>query len=122
MEVLSILAWIIIAASLVKMITILISPNAWINFVKNFYNKPQLTSWIGLILAAVVLYLLINAGITIIEILAVMVFLALLMIAGLASYMPKLLKGVNLKKILAEQWYYVIAWLALIIWGILELV
>jgi hypothetical protein len=118
---LELLAWIIIVASLIKMIIILVSAKSWMNFAKKVYDKPQLTSWIALILAAVVLYYLIGAGITITQILAVTVFMALLFMAGLSSYIKKIIKDVNLKTVLKEQWYYVLAWLALIVWGIIEL-
>ena len=119
--ILATLAWIIIALSLIKMLVILVSAKTWLNFAKKVYNKPQITSWIALILAAVVLYYIVQAGMTIIQILAVTAFVALLLMAGLSSYVKKIIKDVKLKAIFKEQWYYVLAWLALIIWGIVEL-
>jgi hypothetical protein len=91
------------------------------NFAKKVYSNPNIASWVALILALVVLYYLVQAGITITTILAVTVFVALVFIAGLASYVKKIIKDVNLKTILKDQWYYVLLWLALIIWGIVEL-
>lgn len=120
-EILQILAWIIIVASLIKMLVILVSAKSWMNFAKKVYSNPNIASWVALILALVVLYYLVQAGITITTILAVTVFVALVFIAGLASYVKKIIKDVNLKTILKDQWYYVLLWLALIIWGIVEL-
>lgn len=61
------------------------------------------------------------AGIGIVEIFAVMAFLALLIASSLAAYMKKLMKGIDFKDILKEQWLPIVAWVALTIWGIVAL-
>ena len=86
------IALIVIVAGLIKMFVLLIKPQAWMNFAKRIYSKPQIVKFIGLILAVVVFYYLYGAGITVIEILAVTAFLALLMIIALAGEVEYLIK------------------------------
>lgn len=116
-----ILASIVVALAVIKFFFIFTSPNKWLNFAKKVYAKPKIVSYVSLILAAVVLYYLVLAGIGIIEILAVMAFLALLIASSLAAYMKKLMKGIDFKDILKVQWLPIVAWVALIIWGIVAL-
>ena len=116
-----ILASIVVALAVIKFFFIFTSPNKWLNFAKKVYAKPKIVSYVSLILASVVLYYIVLAGIGIVEILAVMAFLACLIASTLAPYMGKLLKGVSFDKIVKEAWLVIVAWLALIIWGIIAL-
>ena len=84
---LEILALILIVIGIIKMVVILIiSPKTWFKFAKKVYTKPTIVSIVALILGAVVLYYLVGAGVTIIHILAVMVFLALFATVGFAKF------------------------------------
>ncbi len=121
MNVIEILALILIVISAVKILTILVAPKSWLNFAKKFYVKPRVTSAIALVLAAVLLYFLIGAGITIVEILAIALFVAMLLLIGLSLYMKEMMKKIDSKKILKEQWLYTLIWVALLAWGIYEL-
>jgi len=50
--------------------------------------------------------------------------MALLVAVGLANHVKQILKFYekkNFKKILAEQWLYMILWIVLLIWGLKEL-
>ena len=109
------LAAILIVVSVVKLVVIFISPGSWLNFAKKIYAKPTQISVIFLILAAIVLYYLLNAGVTIVEILAIMLFVALLIGVGMAKYANVMLKNIDSKTVLKEQWLYVLIWIILLI-------
>ena len=115
------LATIIIAFSIVKVLFILFKPAKWFTFTKKIYQKTIVTQGVLLILGGYVLWILINNGITIIEIFAVMTFLALLFAFGLAPYAPKLLKIIKPKDVLKENWFYTLIWILLLLWGIYAL-
>jgi len=119
------IALIVIIVSLIKMLTILVKPQSWMNFAKGIYSKPQLTSLIALILAGVVLYYLVQSGMTIIQILAVTAFVALLVMVGLASEVGPLMKKyetmVKKGKLWKEYWLYALIWVLLLVWGAWEL-
>jgi len=87
----NIFAGLLILLTAVKIITILIKPQAWIQFTSKFYSNPQLTSIISLVLAAIILFFLISSGLNIVQILAVALFVALLMLSGLAPYVKQLI-------------------------------
>ena len=118
---LEILATILIAFSVIKLIVILISPQSWLRFAKKIYIRPTVTSAVAFMLAAVVLYFLITSGVSIVHILAVALFIALIIVIGMARYADQLINwvvGQDLKIILREQWLYTLIWLALLAWGI----
>jgi len=120
-----IIALIVIMASAIKMLVLLVHPKSWMNFAKGFYSKPGVAKLGSFILALVVLYYLLGAGITIIQILAVTAFVALLIVIGLADEVPyfikkseAMIKEGNLWK---EYWFYTLVWIALLGWGVKEL-
>ena len=118
------IAAIFVLVGILKLLFIFFSPKTWFGFAKKVYSKPKVISFISLILAAVVLYYLLGAGITILQIFAVMTFMVLLVAVGLANHVKQILKFYekkNFKKILAEQWLYMILWIVLLIWGLKEL-
>ena len=119
------LALIIILFSAIKIVVILAKPSAWADFVKKIWANPMVTSIISLILAAVVLYYLVWVeGLTIVQILAVTAFVALLMAVGIGMYAKEVVGMATrmLKKgILKRAWFYTLLWVALIAWGAYEL-
>jgi len=119
------IALIVIIAAVIKMIVLLVNPKAWMNFAKNIYSKPDLTSLVALILAVVVLYYLLQSGITIVQILAVTAFVVLLIMIALAKEIQPLMKKyeVMIKKgnLWKEYWLYTLIWVALLAWGAWEL-
>ena len=119
-----IIALILIIAGIIKMFFLAINPNAWMNFAKTIWSKPRLTQIIALILAGIVFYY-ISRELTIIQILAVTLFVALLMAVGLADeieYLVNKYKSIIKKRSLWKHyWLYVIIWLALLIWGLISL-
>lgn len=119
-----ILALILIIVAVIKLAIFLYKPTLWVDIVENMYSAPQLIAYIGLGSALVVLYFLVNAGLTIVEILAVSLFIALLMVTGLANYADEAIAWVreqDISVMLKKSWIYILAWILLIVWGVSEL-
>jgi len=119
------IALIIIVITAIKILVLLVKPMAWMNFAKKIYlTNPTLTQIISLVLAAVVLYYLLQE-ITIIQILAVMAFISLLLVMGLAPIMGNLIKKyegiIKRGNIWKDSWLYTLIWIALMAWGVKEL-
>ncbi len=121
---LEILALILIVATAIKLVIFLVNPEWWYSFIGGIYSKPPLASFIAFVLAMIVLYLLLASGVTIVEILAVCLFVALLIAVGLSKYADKLIpwvKGKNIVFVLKEIWLYTLVWLLLLAWGVGEI-
>ncbi len=121
---LEILALILIAITVIKLIVFLINPQLWYRFVEKLYVKPQLVSVVALLLAALVLYFLVVSGVTIVEILAVCLFVVLLMAIGIAKYADKIIgwaKEQDIVFIIKELWLYTLVWILLLAWGIQQI-
>lgn len=120
-----IIALVIIIFSVIKMFVLLVNPKAWMNFAKGIYAKPNVTSFGAFVLGAIVLYYLIQSGITIVEILAVTAFVSLLIMIGLAKEIGPLIKKYEamIKKgnLWKEYWFYILIWVILLAWGVWEL-
>ncbi|MBT4334373.1 hypothetical protein HOD61_00985 [archaeon] len=115
------IALIIIAASIIKLVVLAINPKKWMNFSKAIYSKPHRIRIVGTFLAALVLYYLIGAGITIVEIFAVMAFMACLLMIGFASFGSELIKKFKIINIWKDYGYYILIWVILLLWGLKEL-
>ena len=119
-----ILALILIVFSIIKLVVILISPNAWFGFARKVYIKPEITSATATVLAAIVLYYLISSGVTITKVLATTLFIALLIVIGFAKYADQIsdwAEKQDMQGILMKQWFYTLIWVALLLWGIQEI-
>ncbi|MBI2103176.1 hypothetical protein HYT55_05010 [Candidatus Woesearchaeota archaeon] len=119
-----ILATIIIAIAVIKLVVLSISPKAWYSFAGKLYTKPKVTSFIALVLAGIVFYFLQRAGTGIIEVFAVMLFVSLLMVVSLARYVKTIIEFYtkkSKKNLWKEHWLDTLAWIVLLIWGIKEL-
>ena len=122
--ILEILALILIAVTVIKLIIFLINPQLWYSFIGGIYSKPAIASLTAFVLAMIVLYFLLVSGVTIVEILAVCLFVALLISVGLSKYADKLIPWVkeqNIVFILKEVWLYTLVWLLLLAWGVGEI-
>jgi hypothetical protein len=119
------IALVLIIFSAIKITVLLVSPKSWMNFSKGVYAKPGVTSFAAFVLAAIVLYYLLQAGFGIIDILAVTAFVALLIMIGLAKEVKPLLKKydamVRKGNLWKEYWFYTLIWVALLVWGVKEL-
>ena len=120
-----IIALVIIIFSVIKMFVLLVNPKSWMNFAKGIYAKPNVTSFGAFVLGAIVLYYLIQSGITIVEILAVTAFVALLVLFGMAKEVGPLMKHfeamVKKGNLWKEYWFYTLIWVILLAWGVKEL-
>jgi len=119
-----ILAAILIFIALAKIIMVVVNPTAWMNLINKVYSVPAIVSSVGFLLSLLVLYFIVNSGISIVEILAVCLFVALLMVAGLANYANEfsaLIERQGVIQIMKKMWLYFTAWIFLIGWGIYAL-
>lgn len=122
---LEILALAMIATVAIKELIFLIAPKSFLNFSGKFHSNPIFIQGISLALAGGVLYLLIQSGLTIVHILAVMVFVLLLLVLGMTKHLNLILKSDKdqMKKgnYWRENWLYNFIWLILLIWGLKEI-
>jgi len=120
-----VLAGLLIVLACVKLLVVFVDAKLWLRFVKRIYARPAITSLVALLLAAVVLYLLLRSGLTIVQVLAVTVFVALLLVVGIAPYARALfdwLETQSLPAMLRQQWLYIVIWVLLMAWGAIALV
>ena len=120
-----IIALILIAIATIKMLVLVIKAQAWMNFAKWLYKRPPVTKFVGAILAGVILYYLINSGMTIVQILAVSAFMAMLFVVGLAEDVKPFIKKyeaqIKAGKMWRKHWFYTLIWIAILVWGVLVL-
>ena len=94
------------------------------NVVRKIYGKPGVLTIVSLLLGSLVLYYLIQE-ITIVQILAVMMFLMLLMLVSVSIYSQEFLAMADTiyrdGNILKKSWLPLVIWIALILWGLKEL-
>jgi len=120
-DVTQVLALIFISVAALKILVILIKPSAWGKVIKKVWKNSNVMMVICLVLAALVLYLLLGEGFTLIDIFAVALFVSLLAGAGIAMYSQdvvvfatRLLKG---REIVKKSWLYILIWVILILCG-----
>jgi Ca2+/Na+ antiporter len=123
--VVEIFALIVAVIAIIKILVLISKPKSWLDMVKPFYNNSVLTMIVALILAAVVLYYLVNNGVGIVQIFAVMLFVALLACMTMSLYMKDMLKMaeklVKDKQFLKKAWLPILIWLALSIWALVKI-
>lgn len=114
------IAGIVAILSLVKILVLLIDRSKWHKHVVKpvFGSNSGLTSVITLVLAAVVLYYLLQS-LTIVHIFAVMAFFGLLIMFGFVHYQKELMGFVD--KIYKKDfggwlWFYIVIWVVLSVW------
>lgn len=119
------LALIVVIIGVVKIATLLIKPMAWFGLAEKIYSNQIITTVLATILAGGSLYLLIDAGITITQIFAVMFFMITFMAIGIAAYGKEILpfakKLIKSKKLIARSWFYIVVWLAISAWVVYEI-
>ena len=119
-----ILAVLLILLAVVKLILLSINAPTWLAAAKTLYARPTVTTTVSYLLAGVVLYVLLQSGLTIVQVLAVCLFVVLLLIPGLAPYMDELLRGLEgktFRQLLRDQWLYTLVWMILLGWGLCAL-
>jgi hypothetical protein len=108
---------------LIKIIVILVNKEGWWPVVKGAWSRPGLTGAVSLILAAIVLWYLLQE-LTIVQILAAMAFTALLMVFAFIQYSDELLalaKKILKKKFSGWLWLYIVIWVVLLLWALYEI-
>ena len=119
-----ILAGTLVMLSAIKLLVIAANAKTWVSFAKRLYSHPNLVVVISIALAGFVLHLLLISGLTIVQILAVSLFVSLLMTAGIAPYSSLIFavfETESLTDILSRQWLYILIWLLLLVWGAYEI-
>jgi hypothetical protein len=117
-------AAVLILLTVVKLIVLSVNAQAWLTAMKVLYARPMLTALVSYALAGLVLYGLLESGLTIVQILAVCLFVVLLIMPGFAPYMGEVLPGLEGKtlwQLLRGQWLYTVVWVMLLGWGSYEL-
>lgn len=119
-----IMALIVVLAAAIKILVILVNPKSWLGIVNKVWSKPVLTGLISLILAGVVLYYLIQE-LTIVQIFAVILFIALISATSMAVYAKDFIamaqKFAKDRSFLKKAWLAVLIWIILILWALKEL-
>lgn len=113
-----IIALILVVLTLIKIIIVLFSKKSWLKVSSGIYDNGKVWSWIALVLAAVVLYYLLQS-MTIVSIMAAAAFTALLMAFAFLQYakeMKTLATKMLKQKLSGGLIFYIIIWLALVLW------
>ena len=94
---LEIIAGVLIILTMLKVIILYTKPAIWLGSVKKLYTHLRQSSPIALLLAAIVLFFLINAGVRIVDILVVTLFIGLLACVACLGYCRnfQLVKNLN---------------------------
>ena len=124
MDAIGIFALVAAVAALVKILTIIIKPKAWLNLTEKIWRAPNIVMIVCLVLAAFVFYNLIQE-LTMVEIFAVMLFVALLGGVSIGSYHKEFIgvasKMLKDRKSLRKAWISLVVWLFLALWALKEL-
>lgn len=119
------IAFILIVGAIIKMFVLWINPKAWFDFANGFYKNVVIAQIIGMVLATIIFYYLIQGGVTIVQILAIMAFLAMILVVGLASELDILVKRykslIRSGKLWKKYWLYILIWIILLVLGAKEL-
>lgn len=121
---LEILAVFMIVLAVIKLIVLYTKPEIWIKAVKKMFAFPQVSALIALSLAGVVLFFLLNAGIRLVDILVVTLFISLMMMAGLAPFSDDLFTWIekqDLHGLLNKMWLYSLVWVVLLVGAVVEI-
>ena len=119
-RIIDLLAALLILLAIVKVIVLSIHATAWLNGAKALYANRRMATIVFYLLAGLVLYGLLVSGLTILQILAVSLFVALLLLPGFSPYMGEVLhqlEGKTFGQIMREQWLYTLIWTVLLVWG-----
>lgn len=125
MSSIEIIALVVVLLSVIKIVFLLLSPEAWVRNVGKLWTRPSVTTAVSLILMLVVLkYLLVE--LTIVEIFATFAFAALFMRLMLAPYAREFYevttRNIDPRTYLRKSWLPTLLWLGLSVWVITELI
>jgi len=119
-----ILALIVAVMGAVKLVFVFVKPAAWMGVVKKVYGKPVYTMGAAIILGVIILTFLLEE-LTIVDIFAVMSFIMVLMMLGVAALGDEVIalsdKVLQNKDMIKKMWLSAVVWAILIIWVLLEI-
>ncbi len=120
-----IIALIMVLVGLIKMLVLFIKPKKWLDeVVKPVYLHGKFTKLAAFVVALIVLNYLLKE-VTIVQIFAVFVFVASIVMIGFASYGQELTamaeKIMKDKNMFRKSWLSVLIWLVLSAWVLFEL-
>lgn len=119
MTAIEIIALVIVAVSIVKLIVLAINPRAWFNTAGKIVGSGWSSRIVLLILLAVVLKYLLEY-LSIVEIYAASAFTIIFFWLSMAPYKEKLFEAVtgemNMGNIWKRGWLIIVIWLALTLW------
>jgi len=125
LTVVEIMALIFLLVAAVKIVVILVNPKSWFELTKQIWLYPGLTMIISLALAILSLFYLLDNGVTVVDLFAVMLFVSFLAAVGVAIYSKEVMKIAEKlmkdKKLVQKSWLYITIWIVLVIWGFKEL-
>jgi hypothetical protein len=119
------LEWIVLifaVIGLVKLGVIIVNKKYWMPVIESFYGKKGY-DLLFLVLALVIFYFLIQE-LTIVQILAAVIFATMLIAVSFMQYSDQLLgiaKKMLKKKFSGMMWIYIIIWVVLLIWAVKEI-
>jgi len=109
---------------LIKLVVIMVNKKSWWNLTKGVYGNPRVFGIVFLVLAAIVLFYLLQE-LTIVQIIAAGVFMVLLMGFAFMTYAKELMalakKIIYEKKFSGWMWLYIIIWVVLLVWVLYEI-
>ncbi|MGE4357019.1 MAG: hypothetical protein AB7E08_00500 [Candidatus Omnitrophota bacterium] len=125
MSIIELMALIVVIFSGIKIITLLINPEFWIDKVaKKLWRNKGITIFVSLIIAVLSLLFLLKE-LTIVQIFATILFFMALMAISMAPYAQTLIglisQEISRENILKKNWLSIIIWVILMIWVLLAL-
>ena len=119
------LVWIIIAITAIKLVTIAIKPTAWLKVTDTIYGNSLVSTIVFAILAYLTLDILLDAGITYVQIVATTLFIVFLIGISFDAYSNEMLamsrKLLKDKNIWKKAWFPVLIWVILFVLAIREI-
>lgn len=121
---LEIIAFLLVLLGLIKLAVVSRNPKKWLTFWKKKYSNTTATNIVALVLAGVVLYYLLQE-LTIVQIMAVAAFIALVFLIGFLPYVKELFemaeKMLKQDNTLKKSWLVILVWLLLSLWVLWEI-
>ena len=121
---LEIIAFLLVALFVIKMLVLFTKPKSWLKFAKKIYGGGAVTTFVILVLAIIVLYYLLME-LSIVQIFAVITFTTLLISLNVAPYSKELMAMADQlyrkKNLLSRAWLVILIWTLLSIWVLWEI-
>lgn len=117
MAIIETLATITIVIVALKILMLFVYPEYYVSKAKKLYGLGKQVQFLTLVVAGVLLWYLNLAGVSIVTIFAVMLFMGCLIAASLVLYLKPLMQAIKPNKILSENWMVILFFLFMLAWG-----